>query len=208
MTKVAAYIRVSSKGQKLDSQRQEIERYIRAQDFDNVQWFKDKATGANTERPGFRALQRAVGRREVDTVVAWKLDRAFRNALDCLQTVEEWDRLGVSLRIIDLGGQPIDTKSAAGKFMLTVVAAVAEMERATSKERQRAGIEAARARGAKWGGRKTGSTTIDYRRAEKLVAKGLRVSEVAQALGCSRASLYGYFNARGGACGRWVRRFR
>ena len=198
MGMTAAYARVSSKGQKLASQRQELERYLTGQGIDDARWFTDKASGASTARPGFEKLQAAIGRREVSTVIVWKLDRAFRNALDCLRCVEEWQRLGVSLRIIDLGGQPIDTKSAAGKFMLTVVAAVAEMERSNARERQRAGIEAARKRnGGKcpWGGRPKGATTIDYARAEQLRARGLRISEIAQALGCSRQSLYGYFRA-------------
>ncbi len=198
MKTTAAYARVSSRGQKLASQRQELERYLAGQDIDDAKWFTDKASGASTDRPGFKALQDAIGRREIGTVIVWKLDRAFRNALDCLRAVEEWDRLGVSLRIVDLGGQPIDTKSAAGKFMLTVVAAVAEMERSNARERQRAGIDAARKRNGgtcPWGGRPKGATTIDYARADQLHARGLRISEIAQALGCSRQSLYGHFRA-------------
>ena len=123
---------------------------------------------AQMELPGHpcrRVDREVISAPFLSTVIVWKLDRAFRNALDCLRCVEEWQRLGVSLRIIDLGGQPIDTKSAAGKFMLTIVAAVAEMERSNARERQRAGIEAARKRnGSKcpWGGRPMGATTIDY----------------------------------------------
>ena len=168
MSNTAVYLRVSSKGQKLASQRAEVERYITGQGFEGVRWYSDKASGANVERNGFQRLQADIGAGKVRTVVTWKLDRAFRNALDCLRTVEEWDRLGVSLRVVDLGGQAIDTKSAAGKFLLTVVAAVAEMERANSKERQRAGIEAARKKNngrCPWGGRPEGTTTIDYKRA-------------------------------------------
>ena len=196
MSNVAAYIRVSTADQKLDSQRREVERYLTGQGLEGVQWFSDKATGANTKRPGFLKLQAEIGARKIRTVVTWKLDRAFRNALDCLRTVEEWDQLGVSLRIIDLGGQPIDTKSAAGKFMLTVVAAVAEMERANSRERQRAGIQAIRDKNGgrcTWGGRRTGSTTIDYDRADALWDSGLKITEIARSLGCSRASLYSHF---------------
>ena len=155
-----------------------------------------KASGADTKRPGLDKLQADIGNRKVKTVIVWKLDRAFRNALDCLRTVDEWDRLGCSLRVIDLGGQPIDTKSASGKFMLTVVAAVAEMERTNSRERQAAGIAAAREAGVVWGGRKRGSTVIDYARADQLRASGLRVAEIARSLGCSRQSLYTHFEVK------------
>ena len=196
MSDVAAYIRVSSKGQKLASQRAEVERYLKAQGFDAVKWYTDKASGKNTERKDFQRLQADIGARKVRTVVVWKLDRAFRNALDCLRTVEEWDRLGVSLRIIDLGGQPIDTKSASGKFMLTVMAAIAEMERTNSRERQAAGIQAVRDANdgrCTWGGRQTGTVTIDYARADELRRSGIRVAEIARSLGCSRQSLYTHF---------------
>ena len=51
MSNIAAYIRVSSKGQKLDSQRREVQRYLDSQGFHDVQWFDDRSTGANTDRP-------------------------------------------------------------------------------------------------------------------------------------------------------------
>lgn len=197
--RAAAYIRVSTSGQNLDGQRRTVESYVEAQGFDAT-WFSDKASGKDTDRPGWQSLVSAIGRREINTVVVWKLDRAFRNALDCLRTVDEWDRVGVSLRVIDLGGQPVDTKAAAGKFMLTVVAAVAEMERATSRERQSAGIQAVRAKNGgrcPWGGRKLGTATIDYARAEELRRRGLTVSEIASSLGCSKSSLYGALRDRG-----------
>ncbi len=57
---IAAYIRVSTKDQKLDGQRQEIQRCLDARGLTDVRWFTDKATGSNTERPGFQKLQEAV----------------------------------------------------------------------------------------------------------------------------------------------------
>ena len=62
-------------------------------------------------------------------VVVLKLDRAFRNAVDCLATVEKWDKSRIALHIVDLAGNSIDSTTAAGKFMLTVLAGTAEMER-------------------------------------------------------------------------------
>ncbi len=191
---VAAYLRVSTRDQKLDSQRREVERCLDARGLDGVRWFTDKATGSNTERPGFQKMQTEIAARRVKEVVVWKLERAFRNALDCLRTVEEWERLGVSLRIMDLGGQPIDTKSAAGKFMLTVIAAVAEMERANAKERQRAGIDAWLAKLEKAGkshpgGRPRGAYKVDPKRVAELRSRGLTYDEIGKALGISRPTV-------------------
>ncbi len=72
------------------------------------------------------ALQHRGGAR---SVVMLKLDRMFRNAGDCLATVEAWERSGIALHVVDLGGNAIDTTSAAGRFMLVVLAGAAEMER-------------------------------------------------------------------------------
>ena len=69
-----------------------------------------------------------------------KLDRMFRNAGDCLATVEAWDRAGVALHVVDLGGNAIDTTSAAGRFMLVVLAGAAEMERNLIRERTKAAL--------------------------------------------------------------------
>ena len=59
--------------------------------------------------------------------VQTKLDRLFRNCQDCLQVTALWDRLGISLHLIDLGGQAIDTSSAMGRFFLTVMGGAAEI---------------------------------------------------------------------------------
>ena len=92
------------------------------------------------------ALRRRDERNERN-VVMLKLARGFRNAADCLSTVEDWERRGVTLHIIDLGGNAIDTASAAGKFMLTILAGAAEMERNLTRERTRAAMHVKRQRG-------------------------------------------------------------
>jgi len=98
-------------------------------------------------RPGGGKLLAALRRREADAVVILKLDRGFRNAGDCLATVEQWERKAVTLHVVDLGGNAIDTASAAGKFMLTVLAGAAEMERNLGRERTRAALAIKRQRG-------------------------------------------------------------
>ena len=80
-----------------------------------------------------------------------KLDRMFRNAGDCLTTVEAWERSGIALHVVDLGGSAIDTTSAAGRFMLVVLAGAAEMERNLTRERTRSAMAVKRANGQRVG---------------------------------------------------------
>ncbi len=80
-----------------------------------------------------------------------KLDRMFRNAGDCLTTVEAWERSGIALHVVDLGGNAIDTTSAAGRFMLVVLAGAAEMERNLTRERTRSAMAVKRANGQRVG---------------------------------------------------------
>ncbi len=85
-----------------------------------------------------------------------KLDRLFRNAGDCLATVERWERKNIALHVVDLGGNAIDTTSAAGRFMLVVLAGAAEMERNLTRERTKSAMAVKRSNGQRVG-------TIPYR---------------------------------------------
>lgn len=73
------------------------------------------------------------------------------DAGDCLATVERWEKSGVSLHVADLGGNAIDTTSAAGRFMLVVLAGAAEMERNLTRERTRSARAVKRANGQRIG---------------------------------------------------------
>ena len=86
-----------------------------------------------------------------------KLDRMFRNAGDCLTAVDKWERSGISLHVVDLGGNAIDTTSAAGRFMLVVLAGAAEMERNLTRERTRSAMAVKKANG-----QRVGSTPYGY----------------------------------------------
>jgi DNA invertase Pin-like site-specific DNA recombinase len=104
------------------------------------------------ERAGGRRLLDLVEAGTVEHVLAVKLDRLFRNALNCLQLVEVWTRQGVGLHILDMGGNAVDTSSAMGKMFLTMAAGFAEMERNLIAERTKAALERKRERGERLGG--------------------------------------------------------
>ena len=102
-------------------------------------------------REGGQQLLDAIRKRKAGAVVMLKLDRMFRNAGDCLTTVEKWERSGVALHVVDLGGNAIDTTSAAGRFMLVILAGAAEMERNLTRERTRSAMAVKRANGQRVG---------------------------------------------------------
>ena len=107
-------------------------------------------------REGGQRLLTALRQRRADAVVMLKLDRGVRNATDCLATVEWGDKTHVALHVVDLGGNAIDTTSAAGRFMLAVLAGAAEMERNLTRERTRAAMAVKKANGQRVG-------TVPYR---------------------------------------------
>jgi DNA invertase Pin-like site-specific DNA recombinase len=88
-------------------------------------------------RPGGQKLLTLLAEGQVTHIIALRLDRLFRNAADCLAMVEAWTKKGYVLHLLDVSGNAVDTSSAAGKFMLTILAAVAEMERNQIAERIR-----------------------------------------------------------------------
>lgn len=103
-----------------------------------------------TRKGGLRLIE-TIQSKQAQAVIMLKLDRGFRNAGDCLNTVEQWERKGISLHVIDLGGNAIDTTSAAGRFMLVILAGAAEMERNLTRERTRSALAIKRANGQRIG---------------------------------------------------------
>ena len=97
------------------------------------------------DRTAFRQLQEAIFDGEVKTVVCWKLDRLSGSLRDGFNVLCDWCDRG--LRVVSVT-QQIDFSGTVGKMMASVLFAVAEMEQQTRRERQRAGIEAAKERGS------------------------------------------------------------
>ena len=119
-------------------QIERIRAYAQAAGLSLTAVLQDRGVSASKplrSRPRGGELLDLVGQGTVSAVVALKLDRIFRNALDALHNIEDWDREGVALHLIDFGGAAVDTHSPAGKFIFTVLAAMAQMERAMISDR-------------------------------------------------------------------------
>ena len=176
----------------LRGQKREINRWLNGNGTDDsdVRWYIDKATGTNLDRPEFERLQADVFNGEIKTIVVWKLDRLSRSLRDGINVLADWCDKG--LRVVSVT-QQIDFNGAVGKMLAAVLLGVAEMEQETRRERQAAGIEAAKERGV-YKGRTQGATKkgVNPKRAEKLREKGLTYGEISQAMGVSTSSVRRY----------------
>jgi DNA invertase Pin-like site-specific DNA recombinase len=110
--------------------------------------FEDKIGGTVFDRPGLAKTLEHI--RSGDTLVVWKLDRLGRSLHNLLKLINDLQEKGIMFRSIQDG---IDTTTSIGQFFFQITGAFAELERNLIKERTKAGLEAARARGKK-GGRK------------------------------------------------------
>lgn len=134
------YGRVSSSGQNLTAQIKQLE------EAGCESIFKEKVSGRTKEDRGqFNILLDTV--QEGDCIVVTKLDRFARSTKDALSTIEYLNNKGVSLIVLNMGGDKIDTGTAIGKLMITVLSGIAEFEADMIKERQIEGIAEAKARG-------------------------------------------------------------
>ena len=174
------YARVSTEDQKLDLQRQAL------QTAGCERIFEDTASGA-AERP---ALRQAIAQlRAGDTLVVWRLDRLGRSLKDLIAHAESLRTQGVGLRSLK---EAIDTESSTGQLVFHIFGALAEFERALIRERTRAGLAAARARG-RVGGRRKRLGEEQRRHAVELYRSGQRtVKEICALVGVSRSTLYAY----------------
>ena len=198
------YIRCSTheqadSGLGLDAQARCIRAYCGMKGLDLIEIVTDAGVSGGkplAKREGGLRLLEAIRARKADAVVMLKLDRMFRNAGDCLTTVERWEKSGVSLHVADFGGNAIDTTSAAGRFMLVVLAGAAEMERNLTRERTRSAMAVKRANGQRVGAVPYGNDLADDRvtlipnAAEQAVirdirtmrSRGMKLQEIAETL--------------------------
>lgn len=190
MKQTAIYLRVSSRTQDHRAQEAELERWAKSLDTSPL-WFRDTFTGTTMQRPGWSQLQRGIELGEIGTVVVWRLDRLGRTAKGLVTLFEELHARGVGLISLK---DSLDLSTPAGRLMANVLASIAAYETEVRGERQRAGIEAARAAGVRWGGSRKGRrlkvtpeqvTTITRLRSEKTP-----IAAIARATGLSRPTVY------------------
>ncbi|WP_298330761.1 recombinase family protein [Asticcacaulis sp.] len=146
--------------------------------------FEDKASGARTDRPGLTTALAFL--REGDVLVVWKLDRLGRSLPHLIETVTTLEERGIGFRSLT---EAIDTTTPGGRLIFHIFGALGQFERDLIRERTRAGLDAAIARGRR-GGRKPVVTDDKLRRAKTLIAQGLTVREAAARVKVGKTALY------------------
>jgi DNA invertase Pin-like site-specific DNA recombinase len=150
----------------------------------DVRWFVDNGvSGTASDRPALADLKRSVFLGETDTVVVYSLDRLSRDAVDGMVLLADWLKRGVRLVVLTL---QMDFSGEVGQMVAALLLHIAQMERTRIRERQAAGIAAAKASGKRWGGRKPGTgLKVSPARVLELRARGLTNAEIARACGVS-----------------------
>lgn len=187
---IAAYTRVSTQEQTGAGQRAEIAKWLNNNGIksERVVWYEDRETGTTLRRPAFERLQKDVFTGKVKTVVVWKLDRLSRNLRDGVNVLADWAERQLKIVVVT---QQLELSGAIGRTIAALLLGLAEIEHGFIKERQRAGIEAAKLRGVYKGG-KPGRTKSDAARARKLRDKGNTAREIAAALKISERTVFRY----------------
>ena len=119
-----------------------------------------------------------------DTLIVTRLDRLARSIIDLRQIIDQLEAKGVAFRCLQQGA--IDTSRSDGRLLLNILASFAEFEADIRAERQRDGIEAAKAKGV-YTGRKP---SVDAEAIKRALADGERPADVARRLGCARSTVY------------------
>jgi DNA invertase Pin-like site-specific DNA recombinase len=173
MKRVALYARVSTldKGQNPEMQLAELRAFTKAREWGIVVEHVDHCSGAKERRPQLDKLMADARARRFDVVLVWKLDRFARSLKQLVNSVEEFDALGIAF--VSLRDQ-FDLTTPSGRLQFQIIGAMSQFERDLIRERVIAGIAHAKATGKTWkrGPQKkpaTSRTTL-WRRAQKAVA--------------------------------------
>jgi DNA invertase Pin-like site-specific DNA recombinase len=173
------YARVSTQDQKMALQLDAL----KAAGCKKV--YRDTASGVREDRKG---LSEAIGyARKGDCIVIWKLDRLGRSLKQLIEIITRLNSLGIGLKSLQ---ESIDTTTSGGKLIFHVFGALAEFERDVIRERTRAGLKAARARGRK-GGRPRIMDAKKIQMAKAMLKdKNNSIADICRTLGLSKSTLY------------------
>lgn len=191
--RVALYARVSTRDKDQDPELQldALRAYIAARGWQAIEYTDMAAAGDLAHRTAWARLLADAAQRKVDLVMVWKLDRAFRSTLHALATLRDLEHAGVGF--VSLTQPELDTTSATGRLVFTILAAVAEMERELIADRVKEGMRHAARQGKRIGRPPVTAQPAFVRRWPKvraeLVAGRLSRRQAARRLGIGTATL-------------------
>jgi len=177
------YGRVSTSTQTTENQKLELEN----NQFHIDYWFSDVGISGKTcalERPAFKDLLLKI--RDGECLVVSKIDRLGRDAIDILSTVKHLSSRNIKVMVLQLGGT--DLTSSTGKLLLTMLSAVAEMERSLIVERITIGVLRAKSKGKRLG-RPPKTNDVQKQEIIHKIKNGSSISELARNYKVSRANI-------------------
>jgi DNA invertase Pin-like site-specific DNA recombinase len=182
IARVALYARVSTSDQSPESQLRDLRQYATARGLEILEYVDTGFSGAKQNRPALDRLMEDGRKRRFDCILVWRFDRFARSTKHLLLALEEFRSLGIQFISYQAN---IDTTSPLGQALFTIVSAVAQLERDLIRERARAGLRNARAKGKKFGRPRV---QVDALRVAALRSDGISWSQVCRTLNVSKGS--------------------
>jgi DNA invertase Pin-like site-specific DNA recombinase len=184
MKKAALYVRVSTPDQHVESQLYDLRELAAQRGFEVVHEYEDRGVcGKKARRPGLDLLVADARRKKFSVVLVAAFDRIARSTRNFLQVIDELDSMGIEFIS---RRENVDTSGPMGRLFVTIISAIAELERSLVVDRVKSGM-----RRAKLEGRQIGRARLDVDRAQVIEDRrsGLSLTQVAKKHGISRASV-------------------
>ena len=183
--RLAIYARVSTEDQHCAQQLTALREYAAARQWPVAGEYVDTISGTKDQRPALSRLMADARQRKIDAIAVWKIDRWGRSLPHFVNSLQELDSLGVRFLAITQG---IDTDQGnpTSKFLMAILAAMAELERDMIVERTNAGLQRARKAG-RIGGRPR--LVVNRDRVAAMKAEGRSVRDIGKELGISASSV-------------------
>ena len=184
MKKAAIYVRVSTPDQHVESQSYDLRELAAHRGYEIVHEYEDRGiSGTKARRPGLDALMADARRKKFSVVLVAAFDRIARSTRNFLQIIDELDSMGIEFISRREG---VATGDAMGRLFVTIISAIAELERSLVVERVKSGM-----RRAKLEGRQIGRARLDINREQVVIDRrsGLSLTQVAKRHNISRASV-------------------
>jgi DNA invertase Pin-like site-specific DNA recombinase len=185
MKKAAAiYVRVSTPDQHVESQLYDLRELAAQRGFEVAHEYEDRGVcGKKARRPGLDALMADARRKRFSVVLVAAFDRIARSTRNFLQVIDELDSMGIEFIS---RRENVDTSGPMGRLFVTIISAIAELERSLVVDRVKSGM-----RRAKLEGRQIGRSRLDVNREQIIIDRrsGLSLTQVAKRHNISRASV-------------------
>jgi DNA invertase Pin-like site-specific DNA recombinase len=184
MKRAALYLRVSTLDQHPETQLYDLQQMAAQRDYQIVEQYTDKVSGAKARRPGLDEMMADARRGRFDVVVVWASDRLARSVKHFLEVLDELNHLNVEFVSFR---EQLDTGGPLGRAIVIIIGCIAELERSLIVERVRAGM-----RRAKLEGRHIGRKPLDLDRIgiQRDRTQGQSLGQLAKSYHVSRATIH------------------